>query len=277
MNIPKYITDFRNEVTRKGYRPNTVENYCSCLEIFLKRFEAIETEPKKINEDQIRQYLGTFKSRNTQRAHHSAIKCFYHYVLHQPNKFRYIEYAKKDSKLPVVFSVDEMQALISACSNLKHKAIVCLMYSAGLRISEVLKMKIQDIDSSRMIIFIRDAKGGFDRQVGLDPSLLQLIEQYLKEFKPKEYLFNGQNSEQYSDRSIQQFLKFYAKKAGIKKHVHPHLLRHNCATHMVENGTDINLIQRVLGHKSVKTTNIYLHTSDALLRKIPSPLAAIKI
>lgn len=277
MNIPKYIEDFRNEITRKGFRHNTVENYVGCLGLFLKHFDGKETEPKKINEDQIKGYLRSFNSRNSQRAHHSAIKCFFHYVLHQPNKFRYIEYAKKDTRLPIVFSVEEMQRLISACDNLKHKTIICLMYSAGLRISEVINLKIENIDSGRMIINIRNAKGGFDRQVGLDPALLNLLRKYYKEYKPKEYLFNGQTEPQYSERSIQQFLQKYAQAAGIKKHIHPHLLRHNCATHMVEAGTDINLIQKILGHKNVKTTNIYLHISDNHLSKIRSPLAAIDL
>lgn len=277
MNIPKYIDLFRNEASRKGYRQNTIESYIDCLQIFLSKFDQVETEPKKINEDQIRAYLATFKSSNTQRAHHSAIKCFFHYVLHQPHKFRYIEYARKEQKMPIVLSIDEMQALINACDNLKHKTIICLMYSVGLRVSEVINLKIENIDSSRMIIYILNAKGGTDRQVGLDPDMLNLLREYYKAYKPKEYLFNGQFSPMYSERSIQQFLKKYALAAGIKKHIHPHLLRHNCATHMVESGTDINLIQRILGHKNVKTTNIYLHMSDSLISKIRSPLASIKI
>jgi site-specific recombinase XerD len=151
------------------------------------------------------------------------------------------------------------------------------MYAAGLRVSEVINLKISNIDSSRMIINIRDAKGGFDRQVPLDPSLLELFRKYFMEYHPKEFLFNGQDSPQYSERSIQQFLQKYAKAAGITKHIHPHLLRHNCATHMVEDGTDINLIQKILGHKNVKTTNIYLHISDNHIRKIRTPLVGIKL
>lgn len=277
MNIPKYIDEFRNEVTRKGFRKNTIENYCSCLGLFLKHFDSTITEPKKINDQQIKQYLGSFKSRNTQRAQHSAIKCFFKYTLHQPNKFKYIEYAKQENRLPIVFSVDEMQRLINAVENTKHKAIICLMYSVGLRVGEIINLKIENIDSSRMIINIRDAKGGFDRQVPLDDSLLNLLRKYFKEYKPKEYLFNGQFDIKYSERSVQQFLQKYTKLAGINKHVHPHLIRHNCATHMVEEGTDINLIQKILGHKNVKTTNIYLHVSDNHIRKIKTPLRNIKI
>lgn len=278
MNIPKYITEFRNEITRKAYRPNSIENYVCCVEKFLHHFNGQVTEPIKINEDQIKKYLAGFKEQNTQRANHSAIKCFYHYTLNQPNKFRFIEYCKRSRKMPIVFSVDEIQKLINACSNLKHKTIICLMYSAGLRVGEVINLQISHVDSSRMVINILDAKGGKDRQVGLNEPLLNLLRQYYKAYKPKQYLFNGQNNvPQYSERSINLFLKHYATKANLNKRIYAHLLRHTSATHMVENGTDINLIQRLLGHASVKTTNLYLHTSHTLINKIQSPLNQIKL
>ena len=277
MNIPKYVEEFRNEITRKGFRPNTIENYTGCLSLFLKHFEGKQTEPKKINEDQIKEYLRSFKSHNSQRAHHSAIKCFFHYVIHQPEKFRYIEYCRKDRHMPIVFSVEEMQRLITACTNIKHKAIICILYSAGLRVGEVINLKVKDIDSDRMIINILDAKGGKDRQVGLNEPLLNLLREYYKQYRPKEYLFEGQTEPKYSERSIQQFLKKYAAAAKINKHIHPHLLRHTCGTHMVEDGTDINLIQKLFGHANVKTTNIYLHISHNHISKIKSPLSNIKL
>lgn len=278
MNIPKYIEDFRNEVTRKGYSKNTVDNYVDCLSIFLRKFEGIETEPKKINEDQIREYLRSFKSRNTQRAHHSAIKCFFKYVLHQPNKFRYIEYAKKDSRLPIVLAMDEMQSLIDAsASNLKHKTIICLLYSTGIRVGELLNLKPEHIDSIRMIIYVVNGKGGKDRPVPLDPKLLELLNKYLNEYKPQGcYVFQGQFKPQYSERSINQFLKKYASQAGIKKHVRAHLIRHSYATHILESGGDIAILQKLLGHKDSKTTMIYAHTSDRFISQIRTPLSAMK-
>ena len=123
MNIPKYIDLFRNEITRKGFRQATIKNYCSCIEVFLKYFDSKESEPVKINEQQIKNYLATFKTQNTQRANHSAIKCFFLYTLKQPNKFKYIEYCKRDRKLPIVLSVEEIQKLFNACTNIKHKAL----------------------------------------------------------------------------------------------------------------------------------------------------------
>lgn len=277
MNIPKYIELFRNEITRKGYRKNSIDNYVSCVEVFLKYFDKKETEPVKINEQQIKDYLSNFKSQNTQRANHSAIKCFYKYTLKQPNKFKYIEYCKRDRKLPIVLSQSEIQKLFSSCANIKHKSILSLLYSAGLRVSEVINLRPENIDSSRMVINILDAKGGKDRQVMLAPEVLSLLRKYWKAYKPSEYLFNGQFSKQYSERSINEFLKTYANKAGINKRVHAHLLRHCSFTHMVESGIDINLIQRLAGHSSVKTTNIYLHTSHNFISKIQSPISSISI
>ena len=277
MNIPKYIEMFRSELQRKGYRSNSIDSYVSCVDVFLKYFDKKVSEPVKINEQQIKDYLSTYTSHNTQRANHSAIKCFFKYALKQPNKFRYIEYCKRDRCLPIVLAQSEIQALFNACSNFKHKAILSLLYSAGLRISEVINLKIQHIDSSRMVINIIDAKGGKDRQVMLAPEVLQMLRNYYKQYKPVEYLFNGQFGNQYSERSINEFLKHYAAKAGISKRIHAHLLRHCAFTHMVEAGTDINLIQRLAGHSSVKTTSIYTHISHNLISKIQSPISAIQL
>lgn len=278
MNIPKYIEMFRKEITRKSFRDATIKNYVSCIECFLKYFNGKIPEPVKINEQQIKDYLSTFKTQNTQRANHSAIKCFFLYTLKQPNKFKYIEYCKKDKNLPIVLSIEEIQRLFYECTNIKHKAILSLLYSAGLRVSEVINLKINNIDSSRMVINILDAKGGKDRQVMLNENVLQLLRNYFKIYKPKEYLFNGQNSLKYSSRSINEFLKTYAQKATIEnKRVYAHLMRHTSFTHMVENGTDINLIQKLAGHSSVKTTLIYTHISHNLISKIQSPISNIQL
>jgi len=277
MNIPRYVTEFRNELQRKGYRENSIKNYVSCVESFLHHFNNRVTEPIKVNESQIKDYLRGFTEPNTQRAVHSAIKTFYKYVCRQPEKFRFIEYCKRSRKLPIVFSVDEIQKLFNACSNMKHRAIIALMYSTGLRVGEVIALKIKNIDSSRMVINILNAKGGKDRQVMLNQNLLDLLRNYFKQYRPKEYLFNGQNSPQYSERSISQFLKNYAEKAGLNKRIYPHLIRHCSFTHLVEAGTDINLIQRLAGHQSVKTTNLYIQTSHTLISKIQSPLSQISL
>lgn len=278
MNILKYTNLFRDEITRKGYRQNSIENYVCCVDVFLKHFDSKVKEPKEINEQDIKNYLTSFHSHNTQRANHSAIKCFYRYVIKQPNKFKYIEYCKRERKLPIVLSSIEVQKIFNACGNIKHKSIMSLLYSAGLRVSEVINMKISDIDSSRMVINIINAKGGKDRQVMLDKNVLELLRNYYKRYRPKEYLFNGQLSIQYSERSINQFLKLYAEKAGIKnKRIYAHLFRHTSFTHMVENGTDINLIQKLAGHSNVKTTLLYTHISHNFISNIQSPISTIQL
>ena len=278
MYILKYNQLFREEITRKGYRKNSIDNYVSCIESFLRHFENTAKEPKEINEQQIKTYLAKFRTHNTQRANHSAIKCFYKYTIKQPNKFRYIEYCKRERRMPIVLSAQEVQSIFDACQNIKHKSIISLLYSAGLRVSEVINLRIKDIDSTRMIINIINAKGGKDRQVMLSKSVLDLLRKYYIQYNPTEYLFNGQNSLQYSERSINQFLKNYAEAAGIKnKRVYAHLFRHTSFTHMVENGTDINLIQKLAGHSNVKTTMIYTHISHNLISNIQSPISGIRL
>lgn len=276
MEIRNHLLQFSNEIRRKGYRDQSVKNYVSCVERFLNHFEN-RPQPKAINESDIKSYLARFSEHNTQRAHHSAIKCFYRYVVRQPEKFRFIEYCKRSRKLPIVLSVEEIQKLFNACPNLKHKAIIALMYSTGLRVGEVIALRIHDVDSSRMVINIRNAKGGKDRQVMLNQNLLDLLRRYFKAYNPTDYLFNGQSSLTYSTRSIAQFLKQYAKCAGLSKRIYPHLIRHCSFTHLVEGGTDINLVQRLAGHQSVRTTNLYIQTSHSFISRIQSPLSAITL
>lgn len=275
MEISKYMDEYRKELERKFFRPKSIDSYVSCIGVFLNYFDEKKTHPIKITEADIKEYLWRFSEQNTQRAHHSSIKCFYKYVLRQPNKFKYIEYAKRNRKMPIVLSVEEMQRIIFACSNLKHKTILCLMYSTGVRVGEVINLRICDIDSSRMVINILDAKGGKDRQVTLDPTLLELLRIYFKEYRPKDFLFNGQFELYYSTRSIAELLQKYANLAGIKKRVYPHLIRHCNATHLLEAGTEMSIIQRLLGHSSIKTTQGYSHISNNLISKVRTPLQFI--
>lgn len=167
--------------------------------------------------------------------------------------------------------------MFDACTNLKHKVILSLLYACGLRVSELINLKWSHIDRSRMIINIIAAKGNKDRQVMLTDSIISLLENYFRAYKPKEYVLNGQFEIQYSDRSVNEIMKSLAAKAVINKRVYTHLIRHCSFTHMVENGVDINLIQRLAGHASVKTTAIYTHISHNIVSKIQSPIANIKI
>jgi integrase/recombinase XerD len=278
MDISAHVAFFEQEMKRRNYGSQTIENYSSCLRKFFS--DSSKDHPKNIHESDIREFLGRFDEPNTQRAYHSAIKKFYGICLNQKNKFRYIPYAKKSNKLPIVLSVEEIQRMFDVCENLKHRVILSLLYAAGLRVSELINLKWCHIDRSRMVINIVQAKGKKDRQVMLSPYLIPLLEKYWNEYKPKEYVLNGQVPEKelrYSDRSVGEVIKQLADKAGLdNKKVHTHLIRHCFATHLVEAGTDIKLIQRLLGHSSSKTTDIYLHISNNLISKIQSPFSSIK-
>lgn len=273
MNISEHIGNFIQEMTRRNYAKNTIENYASCLNVFFGKSN--KDHPKNINQKDIKDFLLNQIEVNTQRNYHSAIKKFYEICLKQNEKFKYIPYAKKSHKLPIVLSVEEVQRMFNACDNLKHKLMLGILYSCGLRVSELINLKWSDIDRSRMVINIIGGKGNKDRQVMLSDKLIILLTDYYKKYKTKEYVLNGQFQLQYSDRSVGEVMKQLAKKAGINKRVYTHLMRHNCFTHMVENGTDINLVQKLAGHSNVKTTLIYTHISHNLISKINSPINQI--
>lgn len=277
MNFPKYEALFIQEMNRRNYSPETVKNYTSCLRMFFKYFKA-KDHPLHINEQDIRDYLSQFSVTNTQRSQHGAIKKFYEICIGQKEKFKYIPYARKEQKLPIVLSQDEIQKMFTVCKNKKHKVILALLYSCGLRVSELINLQWSHIDRSRHVINIIQAKGKKDRQVPLPDQLIPLLESYWREYKSEKYVLNGwKTAPQYSERSVGQVIKQLAEKSGLRKRVWTHLIRHCTFTHMVENGTDINLIQRVAGHSSVKTTAIYTHISHNIISKVASPLAGIRI
>lgn len=278
MNIGKYIQQYSDDLRLKNYADNTIANYCSQVELFLKQFEPVATKPSEISEKQIKEWLLKANTINSRKHRISAVKLFYQLTGKQPLKFKYIEYPRSEKKLPIVLSQQEIQRMFNACENLKHKVILSLLYSCGLRVSELLNLKWNHIDRSRMIINIISAKGKKDRQVMLSKSIIPLLENYYLEYRPKEYVLNGQFSIQYSENSVNQVVKQLAKKAGINnKRVYTHLMRHCSFTHMVEAGVDINLIQKLAGHANVKTTAIYTHISHNLISKIPSPLESINL
>lgn len=271
----RYCTDSR----LKYPSIKTQENYQSSVGLFLKCFEK-EIDPQHIKTEQIKEWLLTFQTINTRNHKLCAVKSFYEITVGMPLKLEKIPYSKKDKKLPIVLSVQEIQRMFDVCENLKHRVILSLLYAAGLRVSELINLKWNHIDRSRMVINIVQAKGKKDRQVMLSPDLIPLLEKYYKEYKPKEYVLNGQFPDKelrYSDRSVGEVIKQLADKAGLdNKKVHTHLIRHCFATHLVESGTDIKLIQRLLGHSSSKTTDIYLHISNNLISNIQSPFSSIK-
>lgn len=280
MEFRKWYDRYSTDCKLKYPSVKTQENYLCSVGTFLKYFEN-EVEPKAIPTEKIKEWLLTFQTINTRNHKLCAVKSFYEITVNMPLKLEKIPYSKKDKKLPIVLSVSEIQQMFTACENLKHKVILALLYSAGLRVSELINLKWTHIDRSRMIINVVQGKGKKDRQVMLSADLIPLLESYWNEYKPKEYVLNGQFPDKelrYSDRSVGEVIKQLAAKAGLdNKRVYTHLIRHCFATHLVEQGTDIGLIQRLLGHSNVKTTSIYLHISNNLIRSIPSPIVGIKM
>lgn len=179
---------------------------------------------------------------------------------------------KKIKTIPEVLSEEEVAIILKATDNLKHKAILTTIYAAGLRVGELLNLKISDIDSHHMRIWVREGKGCKDRLTTLSPHLLKLLRVYYKRYRPQEYLFEGPQGSPYSPTSVRKILARACSRAGIRKKVRPHTLRHSFATHLLEQGTNLRYIQQLLGHTSVKTTEIYTHVSSKNLQTIHSPL-----
>jgi site-specific recombinase XerD len=250
MNISEHTSKFIQEMNRRNHAKNTIDNYVSCLNVFFSKCK--KDHPKNINENDIKDFLSEFTTVNTQRNYQGAIKKFYDICLNQKSKFKNIPYARKDKKLPIVLSQDEVQKMFDVCENKKHKLILSLLYSCGLRVSELINLKWSNIDRSRMVIYILKGKGNKDRQVMLSPNIIPLLEDYWREYRTKEYILAGQKSEQYTSRSVLEVVKKLANKAGISKRVYTHLMRHNCFTHMVESGIDLHFVQKLVVTRILK-------------------------
>ena len=256
-----------------GYSNSTVKTYIACLTYFKKYFYKIEID--QLTKDDIIEYLFYLiknnYSKSTQNQHINAIKFYFEKCLGKKREYYLIERPRKEKKLPTVKSKNEIQLLFGNTHNLKHLTILAVIYSCGLRISELINISLNDIDNNRMIIHIRKGKGNKDRQVQLTNQVLELLRMYYKKYLPVNYLIVGQNGGKYSTTSIQKIIKKSALKARIYKKVTPHTLRHSFATHLLENGTDIRFIQKILGHIDIKTTQIYTHVSNAQLKNIQNP------
>ena len=246
------------------YAENTVKTYVHHFECFINHYSHIQ--PNDITENEIREYVKMLLRKGSSNSYINqsinSIKFYYECVLGMPNRFYTIERPRKRKQLPKVLSKEEVLSIIKNTNNLKHKCIVALLYSAGLRRSELLNLKICDIDGKRMLISVKDAKGNKDRMTVLSPTLLDNLRTYYKAYRPKKYLFEGPKYGRYSASSVIKIISRAAHRAGIQKKVTPHMLRHSFATHLLEDGTDIRHIQLLLGHNSTKTTEIYTHVAE---------------
>lgn len=259
---------------RKRYSVNTVRNYTSVFSDFATYFDGKDL--MDINELDIKAYLHAVVKRGYSSSYQNqvvnAIKFYYEQVQNMPNRFYEIERPRKELKLPGVLSTEEVRQLIDVTENLKHKAILVTIYSCGLRLSELLNLKLNDIQSKRMVVLVRQGKGNKDRTTVLSPKTLELLRSYFRRYRPAEYLFEGGEGIPYSARSVNAIIKRSLRKAGIRRPASPHTLRHSFATHLLENGTDLRYIQALLGHSSSRTTEIYTHISTRNIQSIVSPL-----
>ena len=277
------LTQLKQHLQLKAYSASTIKTYLSEMGAFLKTIKNNAAED--FTTERIKDYLQycyvTLKlSENTLHSRINALKYYYEKVLGKEKFFWTVPRPKKKLMLPKFFNKDEITSIINATDNLKHKTMLMLAYSSGLRVSEVVSIKTYNIDSKRMCINIENAKGKKDRFVALSPILLVMLREYARQYniKGKGYLFEGQtNGGRYSTRSLQLVLNAAKQKAGILKPGSIHSLRHSFATHLVDKGTDITMIQKLMGHNDIKTTMIYLHTSNKDLLKIMSPLDELDI
>lgn len=256
----------------KFYSVNTIETYTSLV----RKFIELHGRPKEVNANQIKLYLSRCQSRSSISQNINALALFYREIIGQPRKFDHIEYPRKEYKLPVFFSQQEIKRILEATNNIKHKAILLTIYSAGLRISELISLKPSDIHRDSMKIFVRGGKGNKDRLTTLAPITLQVLERYYRIHKPKEYLFEGVGEMPYSKSSIKNVLKQSMRKAGVYKiGATVHSLRHSFATHLIEQGVPTRTIQALMGHKSIRTTEIYTHVTNGYLNNVQSPAISL--
>ena len=258
----------------KRYAENTVNTYCSMFGRFLTYYN--NTKLEDLTEIEIKAFMKYLikegKSDSFINQMINAIKFYYEVVLQMPNRFYELERPIKREQLPKVVSKETVFAMIEYTQNIKHKCFIAMIYSAGLRRSELLNLKLKDIDSDRMTVRIESGKGGKDRFTTLSVQLLALLREYFKEYHPKVYLFEGQKGGKYSAESVLKVVKASAKRAGSHQRVTPHMLRHSFATHLLEDGIDIRKIQHLLGHNSLKTTEVYTHVAINYQLGIKNPL-----
>jgi integrase/recombinase XerD len=268
----------KQQLVLKGYSPSTIKTYLNEMGVFLKMIKQHPADEFTVA--RLKNYLQYCHEKlklteNTLHSRMNALKFYYEQVLKKEKFFWEIPRPKKQLLLPKIFNQDEIASIINSVTNKKHKTMLMLAYSAGLRVSEVIALKVYNIDSKRMSILIEQGKGKKDRLVSLSPVLLVMMRDYVLHYKPdrKGFLFEGNNKgTPYSTRSLQEVLQAAKKKAGVLRPGSIHSLRHSFATHLIEKGTDVTMIQKLLGHNDLRTTLLYLHTSNKDLLKIISPL-----
>lgn len=274
------LLKFQQTLALKSYSPSTIRTYTNEFVQFLQTIK--EKPANEFTTARIKDYMQYCAeklklSENTLHSKINALKFYYEQVLGREKFFWEIPRPKKQEILPKVISKERIADLINSIENLKHRTIIMLTYACGLRVSEVVSLKVKHIDGQRKTIFIEKAKGKKDRVVSISPNMLIMLREYYKQYQPKYYLFEGQfENEHLSERSMQQVIQKAKRKAGIKQDGSMHMLRHSFATHLLDKGIDVVFIQKLLGHNNIKTTLRYLHVTNKDLVHILSPLADIE-
>lgn len=250
---------------RMHYAPSTIKIYTTR---FWRFVQEIDKHPDRASKQDVIQYLNEKKLSYTQLNQSiNAIKFYYEKVLGQKRKLYKLKHPKKKKRLPRVIDQEKILTSLARIKDIRARTILELTYTAGLRVSEVARLKVEHIDSDRMLLLISDSKGNKDRYVPLSETMLHKLRAYYKHYKPNEYLFEGKNGGYISPATIQRYFKKY-----IDSDKSVHVLRHSCATHLIEAGTDSKMVQKLLGHKNIRTTEIYMHVSNKSLQKLPLPI-----
>ncbi len=275
------IMRFSNYMKEKRYSPRTVDAYTECLRIFLNYYAGkniLEIDNEDLSNFNQYYIIERKLSATYQTQFIKAIQLFYEKIPHKKLILENIERPRKGRFLPRVLSKEDVGRIIGSTVNLKHRAILSMIYACGLRRSKLLNMKIVDVDSKRNVIVIRRAKGDKDRIVPLSEKILALLREYFKRYRPQTWLFEGQApNTPYSEGSLQKIFMSAKERAGIKTSFTLHCLRHCYATHLLEAGTDLRYIQELLGHKHSSTTEIYTHVSTRSIQQIKSPFDDLDI
>jgi len=258
-----------------GYSPSTRRIYVGYARLFAKHFRR---SPAEMGETEIRQYLlhmveGQKASHETYRQIRAALSFLYTITLKRPTEVAYLPVRRTRRKLPIILSGTEVQRLLDAIRSPKYRVIGMVQYAAGLRISEACRLQPQDIDSKRMVIHVRNGKGGRDRYTVLSARLLEYLRDYFRRFRSRPWLFPGETVEGHaSPHTFRRVFRDAVTHAGIAKRITPHTLRHSFATHLLESGVDIAVIQVLLGHASLRATQIYVHVTVEHIGRVTSPL-----
>jgi len=270
----KIREEYLKSLVVKKYSPRTIDTYTSMLRLFMNYYK--DRDIRSLGDMEIRDYLLYLIDKKKVSASYqnqaiNAIKYYYEKILGRETRTYYLSRPRPATRYPTVLSEEEVIQIISHIDNLKHRMVISLIYSAGLRISEAINMKLEDIDSKMGYIMVRGGKGKKDRRTLLSTSILSQLRLYYQVYRPKKWVFEGQDGGQYSDESIQSVFRRAIARAGIRKHVTVHTLRHSFATHLLEHGVSLRYIQSLLGHSSSRTTEIYTHVTNKGFLDIKSP------